>query len=47
MEDSKSIIIDNGTGYIKAGLSEEEEPQLIISNCFGIPKTSDSSFNEY
>ena len=46
MEDSKSIIIDNGTGYIKAGLSEEEEPQLIIPNCFGIPKTSDSSFNK-
>ena len=32
------IIIDNGTGYIKAGLSFDEEPRTIFPQCVGYPK---------
>lgn len=30
--ESNAIIIDNGSGVIKAGFSESEEPQLIFQN---------------
>ena len=32
------IIIDNGTGYIKAGLSGEEGPRSVFPSCVGYPK---------
>lgn len=34
-ESRKPIIIDNGTGYIKAGFEGEEEPKLVIPNQIG------------
>lgn len=41
-----SIIIDNGSKYIKAGLSgEKEEPELVFPTCIGYPKVG-SSKNE-
>ena len=45
-EKGKSIIIDNGSGYIKAALSGEENSEIIIPNCIGKPKSSDSSYEE-
>ena len=41
MEDEeikKPIIIDNGTGYIKAGFEGETEPKIVIPNQIGRPK---------
>ena len=38
MEDESrqpNVIIDNGSGYIKAGLSGEEEPKVFFPNCVG------------
>ena len=32
------IIIDNGTGYCKAGLSGEEGPRAVFPACVGYPK---------
>ena len=32
------IIIDNGTGYCKAGFSGEEGPRAVIPTCVGYPK---------
>ena len=38
-EDSKPhVIIDNGTGYCKAGLSTDEGPRAIFPECVGYPK---------
>jgi len=45
-EKGKSIIIDNGTGYIKAAISGEEDYKIIIPNCIGRPKSNDSSYKE-
>ena len=45
-EKGKSIIIDNGTGYIKAAISGEEDSKIIIPSCIGKPKSSDSSYEE-
>ena len=45
-EKGKSIIIDNGTGYIKAAISGEVDYKIIIPNCIGKPKSSDSSYKE-
>lgn len=47
MEDEviNSIIIDNGTSYIKAGLGCEETPKVVFKNFVGYPKYS-SPFNE-
>ena len=45
-EKGKSIIIDNGTGYIKAAISGEEDYKIIIPNCIGKHKSSDSSYKE-
>lgn len=32
------IVIDNGSGVIKAGLSGDEKPKLIFNNYVGRPK---------
>ena len=32
------VIIDNGTGYIKAGLSIDEGPRTVFPSCVGYPK---------
>ena len=40
-EEEKSkpnIIIDNGSKFIKAGLSGEEGPSVIFPSCIGYPK---------
>ena len=37
-EQKPHIIIDNGTGYCKAGFSNEEEPRAVFPSCVGYPK---------
>ena len=37
-ESKPHIIIDNGTGYCKAGLSGEEGPTAVFPACVGYPK---------
>ena len=37
-EGKPHIIIDNGTGYCKAGLSGEEGPRAVFPACVGYPK---------
>ena len=37
-EEKRHIIIDNGTRYIKAGLSGEEFPTAVFPTCVGYPK---------
>jgi actin-related protein len=37
-EQNSHIIIDNGTGFIKAGLSGEKSPKIIFPTCVGYPK---------
>ena len=37
-ESKPHIIIDNGTGYCKAGLSGEEGPRAVFPACVGYPK---------
>ena len=36
--DENAVIIDNGSGYIKAGISKEDMPNFVISSVVGIPK---------
>lgn len=38
MSEEKHIIIDNGTGYIKAGLSGDDQPCSIFPSCVAVPK---------
>ena len=40
LETKPHIIIDNGTGYCKAGLSGEEGPRAVFPACVGYPKYS-------
>ena len=37
-ESKPHVIIDNGTGYCKAGLSGEEGPRAVFPACVGYPK---------
>ena len=37
-ESTPNIIIDNGTGYCKVGLSGEEYPRSVFPSCVGYPK---------
>ena len=39
------IIIDNGTGYCKAGLSNEEGPRSVFPSCVGYPKYQEILYN--
>src|SRR5574344_2986244 len=38
MSDKPNIIIDNGTGYCKAGFSGEEGPRAVFPALYGVPK---------
>ena len=38
IEHKPHIIIDNGTGYCKAGLSGEDGPRAVFPSCVGYPK---------
>jgi len=38
MSDNSPVIIDNGTGMIKAGLGGEEAPRGWFPNVVGFPK---------
>ena len=38
IENKPHIIIDNGTGYCKAGLNGEEGPRAVFPSCVGYPK---------
>ena len=42
-ESNNNIIIDNGSGYVKAGFSNEKEPKVIIPNQIGYPKIKDEN----
>jgi actin-related protein len=44
-EEKPNIIIDNGTGYCKAGLSSEEDPSAVFPSCIGYPKYQDVMLN--
>ena len=37
-DEKPHVIIDNGTGYIKAGLSIDEGPRTVFPSCVGYPK---------
>ena len=39
------IIIDNGSGFCKAGFGGEKEPKTIFSTCVGYPKYSSFNFS--
>ena len=39
MNDLPSVMIDNGSGYVKVGLSGEEEPRAVFPSIIGRPKT--------
>ena len=41
------IIIDNGSGYIKAGFTGEEEPRAVFPTMIGYPYNTDGSNNYY
>ena len=38
MTDHQSVVIDNGSGYCKAGLSGEDAPRTEFSSVVGKPK---------
>ena len=40
IDEELNIIIDNGTGYFKAGISGEEGPRAVFPSCVGHPKYS-------
>ena len=49
-EEEKSkpnIIIDNGSKFIKAGLSGEEGPSVIFPSCIGYPKYASGMVGGY
>jgi actin-related protein len=37
-EDKPAVVIDNGTGMIKAGIAGEEAPKAYFPSCVGYPK---------
>ena len=41
-EDKPNVIIDNGTGYVKAGFSGEEGPRVVFPAIVEKPKSSSS-----
>ena len=47
VESPPHIIIDNGSRYIKAGFTGEEEPKAIFPTMIGYPKNTDGSNNYY
>lgn len=39
MSDQKSIVIDNGSGVIKAGFSGDNQPSIKFPSIVGVPRT--------
>jgi len=39
MTDQPAVVIDNGSGMCKAGLSGEDNPRAVFPALVGIPKT--------
>lgn len=46
MEESSAVVIDNGSGMIKAGVAGEDAPRAYFPSCVGIPKHSTIHGNE-
>lgn len=44
-EDKQAVVIDNGTGYIKAGISGDEVPKAYFSTVVGYTKYEIPGFN--
>ncbi len=40
MADNQAVVIDNGTGMMKAGIASEEAPRANFPSVVGIPKYS-------
>lgn len=40
MFNKQAIVIDNGSGVIKAGFAAEEKPKMVFNNYVGRPKYS-------
>jgi actin-related protein len=38
-EDQQTVVIDNGSGVVKAGFSGEDAPRAIFPSIIGRPKT--------
>ena len=38
MEDKPAVVIDNGTGMIKAGIAGDEAPKVYFPTVVGTPK---------
>lgn len=39
---SRIVILDNGTGMMKAGFAGEEAPEAVFPACVGVPKNASS-----
>jgi centractin len=39
-EDSRVIVLDNGSGFIKAGFADEENPSCVFPSVVGRPKAN-------
>ncbi|KAF9601401.1 hypothetical protein IFM89_019674 [Coptis chinensis] len=37
---SNVVVVDNGAGYIKAGIGGDRDPKLVVPNCIGKPLSS-------
>ena len=38
MEENRALVIDNGSGFLKAGFAGDREPSLVIPNIMGVKK---------
>ena len=47
LESQPGIVIDNGSGYCKAGFSGEEDPRSVFPNCIAPPKYSTDISGNY
>lgn len=36
--DVRAVVIDNGSGMCKAGLSEDDAPKVVFPSIIGLPK---------
>jgi actin beta/gamma 1 len=43
MSNKPYVVIDNGTGYCKAGFSEEGSPKVVLPTVVGRPKSNNSN----
>lgn len=37
-DDRPTVVLDNGTGNMKAGLSGDDAPSCVFPSCIGVPK---------